>query len=477
MESINPEEKRPKKIKFAEDTKDYNKSDSNLIQFSKKKPNENNNNNNTSQKNKSSTSLINIENIEKNLLLSIENNEQVDANKIKLAEEIKFKSIPDKIIITDSYGFIKDQNNLNEDNYSHSNNNSLIKQGSLSSSDDEGNNKSKISILLSDIINHTNKPKTKEETLLQINARIEKWNYMLENFDSFSKYQYYKLKSRTRKGIPDNLRSLAWQKLAHINDYYISESYKKDFYSALSEIPVKKQIDSVILRDLDRTFPKCQFFREKYGDGQRQLYRVLTNYSKYNSEVGYVQGMGFLAALFLTYMDEASSFFMLHSLMKKYQMEGLFLPGFPDLKKRFYVLLSLEKKFLPNIYNLFKKEDIMASIYASEWFICLFSRNLEFDVLVRIMDCFLLEGFKVIYRFSLAFLKSKEEDIVNNVDEEKDIFEKLNSCFKEVDIDQLFKDAFKFSFSRKYINNIESIYEKNKNKDPKDCNDELMKLI
>ena len=36
--------------------------------------------------------------------------------------------------------------------------------------------------------------------------------------------------------------------------------------------------------------------------------------------------MGFIAALLLTYMDEESTFFMMESLMKKYELEGLYKP-------------------------------------------------------------------------------------------------------------------------------------------------------
>ena len=90
-----------------------------------------------------------------------------------------------------------------------------------------------------------------------------------------------------------------------------------------------------IIKDLDRTFPSCQLFKEKYGKGQRKLYHVLANYSKYNKDLGFVQGMGYLAAIFLLYMDEESSFYMLHSLIENYGFRGLYSTGFPDLKKKF----------------------------------------------------------------------------------------------------------------------------------------------
>ena len=69
---------------------------------------------------------------------------------------------------------------------------------------------------------------------------------------------------------------------------------------------------------------------------------------------------------------------MLHALMKKRELETLYLPGFPDLNKKLYVFLNLEKKLIPKVYNTFKKLDLIPFSYASEWFLCLFSRSLKF---------------------------------------------------------------------------------------------------
>ena len=296
----------------------------------------------------SSKSMKEFKTIEKSLLMSLEKSEKLDNEKLKLADEINFRGVPDKIMDTDEFGFIKESND--------------------------------------------NKKQDKE-SLLQLNARLEKWNYMLNNFDDFVKNHYSKLKERVRKGIPDSLRGYVWQKILNVDEDF----YKKDLYQKLNEESGEPSIEEVIIKDIDRTFPKNTFFNQKYGGGQRSLYKVLANYSKYNKEVGYVQGMGFITALLLTYMDEERSFFMLHALMKKRELETLYLPGFPDLNKKLYVFLNLQKKLIPKIYNTFKKFDIVPFTYSSEWFLCLFSRSLKFNSLVRIFDTFILEGYKVIY--------------------------------------------------------------------------------
>ena len=363
--------------------------------------------------------------IEKVLIRSITKKESVTREKIYLAESIRFKDEPETIINTDQYGFVQGGDNL------------FSKKDTILSEKSTNN-------------------KIPEKDLLKINARIEKWNYMLKNYKEFSTSKRKILKSRTRKGIPDSLRGYVWQLFAEKEKYYVPNIYKD-----LQKESIDEELEKVIVKDLDRTFPLCQFFSEKYGNGQRKLYKVLSVYSLFNKNVGYVQGMGFLTAIFLTYMDEESSFFMLHSLMIKYKMEGIFLEGFPELKKYFFVLLKLQKKFLPKIYGIFQRDGILPTMYASTWCITLFFRVIEFHIALRIFDCFLLEGFKVIFRVSLALLKLKENEFYNS--EQGNCLIILNQCTNNIDIDELFKIAFDFSLSHSYINKCEEEYEKVKN--------------
>jgi hypothetical protein len=167
-------------------------------------------------------------------------------------------------------------------------------------------------------------------------------------------------------------------------------------------------------------------------------------------DTGYVQGMGFIVALLLTYMDEESAFWMVHSLMKKYSMEGYYLREFPELKRSFYKLLRLMKKFCPKIYELFKNKEIYPSMYASQWFITIFALNFKFDILVRIFDVFLLEGEKIFYRIGIAVMKIKEDKITNTRTFE-DVLGKLKFLFENLNVEDLFAKAFKLSISKDHL--------------------------
>lgn len=52
--------------------------------------------------------------------------------------------------------------------------------------------------------------------------------------------------------------------------------------------------ERIIQRDLARTFPGIDMFKQEGGDGQQSLERVLKAYSLYDSLVGYCQGLAFL---------------------------------------------------------------------------------------------------------------------------------------------------------------------------------------
>ena len=372
--------------------------------------------------------------IENKLMISITKKENANRKNLELANSINFKTCPDKIIETDEFGFLKKVERPGESPY--------IPKQNKEKSEKENNDK--------------DEKKTKEYLLL-INSRTEKWIYMLEHYDIFSTKKFNKLKERARKGIPDSLRSNVWQLFAEMKKFY-----KKDIFKKYSEDKLDPDTEETIIKDLDRTFPSCQLFKDKYGNGQRKLFKVLSGYSLYNKEVGYVQGMGFLTALFLIYMDEESSFFMLDSIINKYDMKGTYLNGFPDLKKKFYVLLNLEKKFVPKIYDVFRRDNILPSLYASEWFICLFAKDLHVNLLVRIFDVFFLEGHKIIYRFALAFLKVKEKKFLESHDMMKTL-EIIREPLDNFDNEYLFSIAFGFHLSKNLIKKFEAEYEKNKN--------------
>jgi len=55
---------------------------------------------------------------------------------------------------------------------------------------------------------------------------------------------------------------------------------------------------------------------------------------------------------------------------------------------------------------------IMPSMYASCWFLTVFSADLSFKLVVRIWDVFLFEGMKIVFQEGMALLKLFQDDLL-----------------------------------------------------------------
>lgn len=77
----------------------------------------------------------------------------------------------------------------------------------------------------------------------------------------------------------------------------------------------------MIQRDINRTFPAHDYFKEAGGLGQDSLYRMSKAYAVYDSEVGYCQGLSFLAATLLLHV----SLYLKFALSKRIRIEFGFI--------------------------------------------------------------------------------------------------------------------------------------------------------
>jgi hypothetical protein len=94
----------------------------------------------------------------------------------------------------------------------------------------------------------------------------------------------------------------------------------------------------LIGKDVYRTLPHQDRFKEDFKSGQNKLFNVLKAYSCYDNEVGYVQGMNYIAAILLLEIeDETKAFWCLFSLLFKRNWRMIFEENTPKLRN----LLSL----------------------------------------------------------------------------------------------------------------------------------------
>ena len=90
-----------------------------------------------------------------------------------------------------------------------------------------------------------------------------------------------------------------------------------------------------IISNFIRTFPRHYLFLTPDSYGQQSLRRVLMWYASVDPEVGYCQGMGFVAALFLTYLPENEAFYCFWATLNRptAPLRLLYLPKLSETQK------------------------------------------------------------------------------------------------------------------------------------------------
>ncbi|KAI8011606.1 TBC1 domain family member 2A [Camellia lanceoleosa] len=219
------------------------------------------------------------------------------------------------------------------------------------------------------------------------------------------------LKKLIRKGIPPVLRPKVWFSLsgAAKKKSTVPETYYNDLTKAVEGkvTPATLQID----HDLPRTFPGHPWLDTP--EGHAALRRVLVVYSFRDSDVGYCQGLNYVAALLLLVMKtEEDAFWMLAVLLENVLVNDCYTNNLSGCHVEQRVFKDLLVKKCPRIAAHLEALEFDVSLVATEWFLCLFSKSLPSETTLRVWDVLFYEGATVLFHVALAIFKMKEEELL-----------------------------------------------------------------
>lgn len=235
---------------------------------------------------------------------------------------------------------------------------------------------------------------------------LEGWPEVLDEWRLNPTVRPKQLSDLVKKGIPEALRGEVWQLLANCrNDEELIAKY--------AEVVTKDCPDDVyVRRDIGRTFPAHEFFRETGSLGQEALYRVLKAYAVHDEEVGYCQGFSFIAAALLLHMPEEQAFCVLVKIMTDYGLRYTLRDGFETLYLRFYQLDRFIEDQLPDLSKHLKEQHVESHMYASQWFLTLFTAKFPLYLVFYIMDIYLLEGTPTLFQVSISLLQLSKDELL-----------------------------------------------------------------
>ncbi|CAK7267145.1 hypothetical protein SEPCBS57363_002446 [Sporothrix epigloea] len=215
------------------------------------------------------------------------------------------------------------------------------------------------------------------------------------------------LSNKIRKGIPPPLRGVVWQGMSGATrDMALGDQYDR-FCDASSPY------EGIIGKDLGRSFPGVEMFREPDGDGQRMLGSVLKSYSLHEPRIGYCQGLAFLVGPLLMHMPDKEAFCVLVKLMENYDLRSSYMPDLAGLHVRIYQFRELLRSTLPELSSHLELLQVDPAAYVSQWFLSIFAVTCPLPMLFRMYDVAFAEGAaETIMRVALSLMQKNQSRLL-----------------------------------------------------------------
>ena len=211
-----------------------------------------------------------------------------------------------------------------------------------------------------------------------------------------------------------NVKKLKNNLLKELVDYNISSHIYKNILSLSSQAQIKdskyKSVFEEIKRDINRTFYTEKFTK---GNGKLILINVLSALAFIRPEIGYCQGMNFIAGALIELIEEEEKIFWIFlSFIDNIDMNLLYLKNMPDYSIRVFQLNYFIKQYFPDLFLHFKKNQITPDIIFSKWILTIFANYLPFETCYKIWDLFIIDKWKAIFRISIILLDTMKDKLI-----------------------------------------------------------------
>ncbi|GAM42548.1 hypothetical protein TCE0_044f16620 [Talaromyces pinophilus] len=203
-------------------------------------------------------------------------------------------------------------------------------------------------------------------------TELEFWAALVADYPSTAQRLPTLTSHKIRAGVPPPLRGVVWPSIAGARDTLLIE----EFARLCNE---SSPYEGLIGKDIGRSFPNVEMFRDPNGEGQQMLARVLKCFSL---------------------------------LMEHYDLRSCFLPDLSGLHLRIYQFQNLLSRHLPVLFAHLQSLNI-EPIYVSQWFLSFFAVTCPLPMLLRIYDVLLLEGAsETLMRVALSLMQRNEKKIM-----------------------------------------------------------------
>ena len=218
-----------------------------------------------------------------------------------------------------------------------------------------------------------------------------------------------------------------------VNFDTIDTKYHENVYEVFSCDYIISQtiIDIIKVKD----FFLCELISKKLeqNDVMLKTYKIVRTFFMIRNDLSYNKNIIPLIFIFLILGEnEFNTFSNVYNLICGTNTIKFLLGDEQFIKNSVLFFGELISKKIPRVWEHFKKLEITTELYLIPWFEELFTATLNYKILLRILDLYLLNGDYILYQVGLTILKIQEEDILNStISEVFRVLRKLPNKYKE----------------------------------------------
>ncbi|KAJ2944155.1 hypothetical protein O0L34_g18126 [Tuta absoluta] len=161
----------------------------------------------------------------------------------------------------------------------------------------------------------------------------------------------------------------------------------------------------LIQLDIARTFPHLCIFQPG-GPYFDVLHELLAAYVCYRPDIGYIQGMSFIAAVLILNMEAPSAFVCFANLLDGPVLRAAFTRDGAAMQRLWKAYTTLLRHNLPSLADAVAPE-----LYLLEWLYTAFAKAMPLDAACRVWDVFLRDGDTFLFQTALGILHLYQDEL------------------------------------------------------------------
>ena len=287
------------------------------------------------------------------------------------------------------------------------------------------------------------------------------WSLCIGNKFSITK-EYYDIEAKKAIQLIMKLERNSLKKSKNNNEESdlsssLSMSTKKIYSKYIKQTLDKEKSINLIDLDIERTFPYMGVFKKdsQLGENLKEILRIFV---VARPDIGYVQGLSYIAGTLLLHMEKFQAFVCFMNIILSPNILPFYLLDEKNIKKRLDLFYDIFKINLPELFDHFKENEIMPEHYLLEWFMTLYTRNVYIDLSFRIWDIYMIEGIISLYKSAIVIFSIHQKDYLEM--EFSDIMNHLKNLeTNKYNVDKFVEAMNKVKFNDKIMNKIHQLNE------------------